>query len=97
MADDSGRERAISAVVTGRVQGVGYRFTTQSVGSRLGLTGWVRNQHDGSVLVWAQGSREVIARFVGFLEKGPPAARVRAVDTTEQSVDPALDEFTVRY
>ena len=97
MAEQTGDERAVSAVVSGRVQGVGYRFTTQDVGSRLGLQGWVRNQRDGSVLVWAQGNRGVIARFLGFLEEGPPAARVRAVDTTEQDLDGALVGFTVRY
>jgi len=96
MPEHSRSKRAISAVVRGRVQGVGYRFTTQRVGQRLGLAGWVRNESDGSVSVRAQGDESAISRFVGFLEEGPPAARVQAIAVNEEPVDPALSGFTVR-
>ena len=97
MADDEGAWRAIEAVVSGRVQGVGYRYTTQQVGRRLGLAGWVRNDIGGSVTVRAQGRDEVVSRFVDFLREGPPAARVSTVDVNEASVDQTLTNFTVRY
>lgn len=90
-------KRAIIATVTGRVQGVGYRYTTQRVGARLGLDGWVRNQPDGTVQTWAQGSPDVVARFLGFLEEGPPAARVVNVATTEMAHDPDITGFRVRH
>ena len=96
MAEDSGSARAISAVVRGRVQGVAYRYTTQRVGERLGLAGWVRNERDGSVSVRAQGDSAVISRFLDFLEEGPPAARVHTVAVNEVPIDPHLAGFTVR-
>lgn len=46
---------------SGRVQGVGFRATAREIASRLGLTGWVRNEHDGSVLLEAQGSPEAVS------------------------------------
>ncbi len=97
MADDSGSTRAISAAVRGRVQGVAYRYTTQRVGERLGLVGWVRNERDGSVSVWAQGDSAVISRFIDYLEEGPPAARVQTVAVNEVQFDRHLAGFTVRY
>ena len=97
MAEQSGSERAISAVVRGRVQGVGYRFTAQRVGHRLGLDGWVRNERDGSVTVRAQGVDAVVDRFIGFLEEGPPAARVQTVTVNDEPIDTTLSGFTVRY
>jgi len=89
--------RAVNATVTGRVQGVGFRFTTQSVAIRLGLCGWVKNQPDGSVQTWAQGSSAAVERFLGFLEEGPPAARVLSVAVTEVTPNPALDGFRVGH
>jgi acylphosphatase len=88
--------RAISAVVTGRVQGVGFRYSTQRMASGLGLDGWVRNRYDGSVEAHAQGDKEVVNRFLGFLEKGPPAARVSNLQIAEALPDPSLHGFEVR-
>jgi acylphosphatase len=90
-------QRAILATVSGRVQGVGYRYTTQRVGAQLGLVGWVTNQADGTVRTWAQGPADLVARFIGFLEEGPPAARVVAVTVADVSTDPGLSGFRVRY
>lgn len=87
--------RAIAATVTGRVQGVGFRFTTQRVATQLGLDGWVKNRPDGSVQTWAQGPSAIVDRFLGFLEEGPPASRVLSVEVTEVTPDPALDSFRV--
>ncbi len=87
--------RAVDATVTGRVQGVGFRFTTQRVASALGLEGWVKNQSDGSVRTWAQGDSSVVDRFLGFLEEGPPASRVAAVAVTEVPPDSGLTGFHV--
>ena len=89
--------RAITAVVTGRVQGVGFRYSTQRMASQLGLDGWVRNQYDGSVELHAQGDKDVVSRFLGFLEEGPPAARVVNLHVAEAPIDPSLRGFGVRY
>jgi acylphosphatase len=87
---------AITAKVIGRVQGVGFRYTTADVARELGLTGWVRNTPDGGVQVRAQGDERILERFVAFLEEGPRAARVASVDVHPAAFDPALEGFTVR-
>lgn len=65
--------------VTGRVQGVGYRWWTRSLGTRLALVGTVRNREDGSVEVHARGTGEALAELARRLADGPPLARVDAV------------------
>jgi len=87
---------AITARVTGRVQGVGFRYTTAHVARELRLTGWVRNNPDGTVETRAQGDERVLERFVAFLEEGPRVARVASVDVHPAAFDPTLDRFTVR-
>ena len=75
----------IHAVVYGRVQGVGYRWFVREAAESFGLSGWVRNQGDGTVAVEAEGSREDLARFEELLKAGPgnPARveRIEAVST----------------
>jgi acylphosphatase len=94
---ESNAVRAISAVVAGRVHGVGFRYSTQRVAADLGLTGWVRNLPDGTVDVWAQGDPNAIERFCLFLEKGPPAARVTSANIRDVNTEPALAGFDVRF
>ncbi|RLG16203.1 acylphosphatase [Nanoarchaeota archaeon] len=60
--------------IYGRVQGVGFRFSTKLVAKRLGIKGWVRNLPDGSVEVLAEGDK--MEEFLKFLRRGPPLARV---------------------
>ena len=86
----------IHARVTGRVQGVGFRYATARVAREADLTGWVRNDTDGSVEVWAQGDRGAVERFVRFLRVGPMAAEVDAVTVTSGVSNPSLSGFTVR-
>lgn len=70
--------------MTGRVQGVGFRWWAQRIGSELGLGGHVCNLPDGSVEVHVRGSAEGVEAFEKALGHGPRAARVESV----QSVDP---------
>jgi acylphosphatase len=74
-----GRE-AFFALVRGRVQGVGFRYSCYHEARRLGLCGWTRNTFDGDVEVYAEGSREKLDRLLEWLRRGPPAARVDALD-----------------
>jgi acylphosphatase len=90
-------QKAITATVTGRVQGVGYRYTAASAAEELGLVGWVRNAPEGSVETWAQGDEEALERFVAFLRKGPRLASVRSVDVLSVDPDPLLQTFAVRF
>lgn len=89
-------QKAITAKITGRVQGVGYRYTTVQMANELGLVGWVRNNADGSVETRAQGDERVLEQFVALLEHGPRSARVRSVDVFPVAPDPSLSRFTVR-
>jgi acylphosphatase len=68
-------------VVSGRVQGVGFRFFTQDAARREGLAGSVRNLPDGRVEVEAEGDIDAMARFERALHMGPPGARVDDVQT----------------
>ena len=70
-------------LVRGRVQGVGFRWFVEREAHMLGIAGWVRNNHDGSVEVFAQGTRDQLSGLHSRLREGPRAARVDAVEVTE--------------
>ncbi|MDF3831722.1 acylphosphatase [Cupriavidus basilensis] len=63
-------------VVTGLVQGVGYRAACAGQATSLGLGGWVRNRQDGSVEVMAYGAPEQLEALCAWMRRGPPGARV---------------------
>jgi acylphosphatase len=71
-------------LIAGRVQGVGFRWFAESVASREGLHGWVRNLPDGHVEAMAEGEAEAIERFERALRHGPPAARVDEVEIDDR-------------
>lgn len=95
MGDDGDVVR-VHAVVTGMVQGVGFRYGTVEQARGLGLAGWVRNRLDGSVEIEAQGSRSDLARLISWLKIGPRWARVSHVAVTEIAVETERGAFRVR-
>jgi acylphosphatase len=70
---------AVRARVTGLVQGVNFRAWTQAEARRLGLSGWTRNEDDGSVTVVAAGPRQTVDEMIELLHRGPRIARVTGV------------------
>ena len=72
-------------LVRGRVQGVGFRWFVEREAHILGIAGWVRNNHDGSVEVLAQGTSDQLSALHSRLREGPRAARVDAVEVSEAS------------
>lgn len=66
--------------VTGRVQGVGFRFFTRNQASLHGISGWVRNRPDGSVEIEAEAARERVEAFISEIRNGSRFAAVDAVD-----------------
>jgi acylphosphatase len=82
--------QARSYRITGRVQGVGFRYFAWDAAQREGLTGWVLNMPDGSVEALAEGDRDALERFEASLGRGPAGARVHNVD---RDVGPATGEY----
>lgn len=82
-------------LVRGRVQGVGFRWFVEREAHLLGLAGWVRNNHDGSVEVLAQGTRDQLAGLHSRLREGPRAARVDAVEVSEAQPSAGLISFRI--
>lgn len=87
--------RAVSAVVSGQVQGVYYRQSCRQAGRGYRLAGWVRNLTDGRVEVWAQGDPQAVDRMLEWLWAGPPGAQVTGVESNEVTPDPKLQDFLV--
>ncbi|MFQ4141789.1 acylphosphatase [Chlorogloeopsis sp. ULAP02] len=81
--------------ISGRVQGVGYRFATVDTASQLGLSGWVRNLPDGRVEAVFEGVREVVEEMIRWCHQGPPAAIVKDV-VVEYAEPEGLRRFDVR-
>ncbi|HEV8385826.1 MAG TPA: acylphosphatase [Candidatus Acidoferrales bacterium] len=73
-------------VVSGLVQGVGYRFFAQRVADRLGVAGYVKNLHDGRVEVYAIGTAEQLRSLRAELARGPRAAEVSGVSDEDEPV-----------
>ena len=81
--------------IYGQVQGVFFRRNAKDEADRLGITGWVRNDRDGSVEVMAVGPQDKLEKFLVWCKKGPPLAQVENVelDWTDQEED--FDAFEV--
>lgn len=87
--------KRVHAIVSGRVQGVGFRAATHRHASELDLTGWVRNQPDGTVEFEAEGSRENVDALIMWAWKGSWAAKVDNVAVSV--IEPCRDSgFRIR-
>jgi acylphosphatase len=86
---------ACLARVQGRVQGVGYRAAAAGEARRRGLRGWVRNRADGSVELLAVGPQEQVDALLDWCRRGPPGARVTALDAADVPLPPDLGSFSV--
>lgn len=84
-------------VVRGRVQGVFYRASTRQKAEQLGLSGWVRNLPDGSVEVVAEGPDAGLQTLESWCRRGPPAAKVRALERWDEPASGEFEGFGIRY
>ncbi len=78
---------ALHIIVSGRVQGVGFRFFTQDLANSFGLTGFVKNLYNGDVEVYAEGDEIVLKNFLEEIKKGPPLSRVTNVQVEWQKIN----------
>ena len=83
------------SLISGRVQGVGYRYNTQQKAAALGLTGWVRNLPDGRVEAAIEGNSAQVDNLVKWFQSGPPAAYVEAVNIEEEPLQ-NFEGFEIR-
>ncbi len=90
MTGNENGSKRLKAVVSGRVQGVGFRYFVQRAASEAGLTGWVRNRRDGRVELVAEGEDRSMAELTAALRRGPPSSFVSDV---EMEWTPATSEF----
>lgn len=84
-------------LVSGRVQGVGFRFFAEAVAEREGLQGYVRNLPDGRLEAYVEGDREAVERFEAAIRRGPRGARVDAVEVVAETPTGAFTGFSVRF
>lgn len=82
--------------ITGRVQGVGFRYSMQREAKRLDVHGWVRNRRDGSVEALVQGSEAAIAAISDWARRGPPGAHVENVLVSNADAEEAHASFEQR-
>jgi len=83
-------------LISGRVQGVGFRYFTEAAAAREGLHGWVRNLPDGRVEIDVEGEAEAIERFERNVRHGPPGAHVSDVRVDDGVPQRRESGFSVR-
>ena len=97
MTSQSKAERArLQLIVSGRVQGVGFRFSAYDEAKELALAGWVRNLAGGEVEIVAEGSRENLQMLAAWAHLGPPSAHVTAVREDWLDFTGEFTEFRIR-
>ncbi|MFO0747802.1 MAG: acylphosphatase [Myxococcota bacterium] len=87
---------AVGVVVSGRVQGVGFRQSMAHEARRVEVAGWVRNLPDGRVEAWLEGAPEAVAALLDWCRRGPPHAAVEAVVERPETPAAHAPPFVVR-
>lgn len=87
---------SVKIIVTGDVQGVFYRHFAKKTAEKMGITGWAKNENDGSVTIVAQGSKEQIERYIEWAKAGSPMSKVENVTVEEIPKEEGLLGFGVK-
>jgi len=87
----------IKAIVSGEVQGVGFRYSALREARAIGLSGYAKNCPDGTVEVVAQGSKEQLEQLVEWLKKGSHFASVKSVHVEWQPKGKKFEGFAIEY
>lgn len=89
--------KRIRAIVYGRVQRVAFREYTRQEAARLGVSGWVRNQPDGTVAVLCEGETAKVDALVAWLSVGSPYAMVSRVESVEEDPQGETGPLIIRF
>ncbi len=82
---------------SGRVQGVGFRYTAEATANGLGVTGWVRNLPDGRVEAVVEGSAETLQKFLDRVAQGPMKPYLRAAEVHWSEATGEFEDFSIRF
>lgn len=82
--------------ISGRVQGVGFRYYTLDAANREGVTGYVCNMPDGSVEAYIEGEAESVTRVERAIRSGPPGARIEEVEADAVTPTGAFKTFRIK-
>ncbi len=88
--------RRVYVKIYGKVQGVGFRYSTSWVARKLGVKGWIRNCEDGSVEAVFEGEDDKIEKILEWCKKGPPLARVEKIEVKEEPYKGEFKNFFIR-
>jgi len=84
-------------IVSGKVQGVGYRYFSQMKAVQYGIKGWVKNLPDGSVEIIALGTNDQLEPFLEELRNGNPFSKINDMEITEMDPIDHFQSFTIKY
>ncbi len=87
----------VQIIVSGKVQGVFYRSSTQDMAKKLTLTGWAKNLSDGCVEIVAEGSKQNLQALIDWTWQGPPSSQVTDVKATWQPYIGEFSNFNITY
>jgi acylphosphatase len=87
-------KKYVTIKISGKVQGVFFRASTKEKADELGLKGLVRNEHDGSVFVEAEGEEDLLSNFIFWCHRGPRLAKVEQCDVKEGDIK-GFTDFTI--
>ena len=86
----------VHVMISGKVQGVWFRASTQQKAETLGITGWVRNTREGNVEAVFEGTEDAVQQMVAWCHHGPPLSKVTHVVVQDEPASSTFDTFMVR-
>ena len=90
-------KKHIHVLYSGRVQGVGFRFTAEESARQLGVVGWVKNLRDGRVELVAEGEEKILAQFLDDVRTGPMRNFIKDTEVTWGTATNEFQDFEIRY
>ena len=89
------KKARVSLLINGQVQGVFFRLKAKEEADKLGLTGWVKNNGNGTVECLAEGDKDKLEQFIDWCQQGPEAAQVEKVEVEWQSYGGEFSGFKI--